>query len=217
MLRGEKMIFCSWSGGKDSCLALYYALKQFGKVDLLFTMLGEDCERSRAHGLRKELLLRQSKCLGISHEFGCASWGDYEQEFLSFLFRKMRGGIGIFGDIDLEEHKAWVEKVCSKANVKAIEPLWKKDREEILGEFLDLGFKAVVVATSKKFPKAEKLLGKQLSKQLIEVMNELNIDKCGENGEYHTFVYDGPIFEKPVQFSIARVIENDHSFNLELI
>ncbi|AEH51777.1 Dph6-related ATP pyrophosphatase [Pseudothermotoga thermarum] len=210
------MIFCSWSGGKDSCLALYYGIKTFGKVDLLFTMLHEDCDRSRAHGIKKELFKNQASSLKIPWHFECATWDDYEKVFLNFLDNYAKGGIGIFGDIDLEEHRNWVERVCMQKSVRVFEPLWKKDREKILKEFVDLGFKALVVAVSKKFPHAKVLLGKSLSCETIELIKSLRIDICGENGEYHTFVYDGPIFEKPVQFKVLDIVETETSWLLDL-
>ncbi len=210
------MVFCSWSGGKDSCLALYYALKEVGKVDILFTMLDENCERTRAHGLKKELILRQAESLGILSETRCASWETYEEVFTNFLLEKVKNGVGVFGDIDLQEHLDWVERVCSKANVKVIEPLWKRDREELVRIFISLGFKAKIVATSKKFPGTENLIGKELSEELFPEMESLGIDKCGENGEFHTFVYDGPIFKKPVKFEVGQVIETDKSYILDI-
>ncbi len=210
------MVFCSWSGGKDSCMALYYGIKTFGKVDLLFTMLEENCTRSRAHGMRKELFQSQSYSLGISWHFECATWDGYEEVFLNFLQSHAVGGIGIFGDIDLEQHREWVERVCTKKGVKAVEPLWKKSREEILREFENLGFKAKIIAVSKRFPAAKILLGRDLNTETIELIKGLQIDLCGENGEYHTFVYDGPIFKYPVGFKVLGVVETENSWLLDL-
>ncbi|ABS61219.1 diphthine--ammonia ligase [Fervidobacterium nodosum] len=198
------MVFSSWSGGKDSALALYRALKDFKeveKVDILFTMFDENCERTRAHGLPKALIQAQAESIGAKSVIRCASWESYESEFLKFLEEYAKGGIGIFGDIDLQEHRDWVERVCGTYNVKALEPLWLEKREKLLEEFLNLGFKAIIVAVKNGF---EDLLGLDLhSRETIKLIEKLGWDLSGENGEYHTFVYDGPIFKEPINFKIV--------------
>lgn len=201
-------IFCSWSGGKDSTLALWNGLKVYGKVDFLFTMLSEDGVYSRAHGLKKELLQRQSDSIGIQLITKSSSWEEYEKKFLEFLEEYALNGIGIFGDIDLEEHKEWVERICKAKNVTPIEPLWKREREELIKEFLDLGFKAKIISV-KKGLNIEKYLGIDLSYDLIKELKGLGIDISGENGEYHTFVYDGPLFKEEVKFEVREVIEKE--------
>jgi len=198
------MVFSSWSGGKDSALALYRALKDFKeveKVDILFTMFDENCERTRAHGLPKSLIKAQAESIGAKSVIRCASWESYEGEFLKFLEEYAKGGIGIFGDIDLQEHRDWVERVCGTYNVKALEPLWLEKREKLLEEFLNFGFKAIIVAVKNGL---EDLLGLDLhNRETIRRIEKLGVDLSGENGEYHTFVYDGPIFKKPVDFKIV--------------
>lgn len=208
-------VFSSWSGGKDSALALYYGLKRYKRVDYLFTMLSEDCIHSRAHGLSKNVLQKQSESLGIPLITKCSSWKDYEKHFLEFLKEYVKGGIGIFGDIDLQEHLDWVTNVCSKQNVIAFEPLWKRERIEVVSEFLSLGFKAKIIAVKKEMG-IEKFLGKDLSLELVEQLKSLNIDPCGENGEFHTFVYDGPIFKEKVDFNTKNTVDNGKTIVLEI-
>ncbi|MGC8821044.1 MAG: diphthine--ammonia ligase [Fervidobacterium sp.] len=201
------MVFSSWSGGKDSALALNRVLKEVGKVDILFTMLDETCERTRAHGLPKSIIQRQAESIGAKSITKCASWETYESEFLKFLEEHAQNGVGIFGDIDLQEHKDWVERVCSTYNVKALEPLWFEEREKLLEEFLALGFKAIIIAVKNGF---EQLLGLELHKlETIKLIEKLGSDLSGENGEYHTIVYDGPIFNFPIQFKISGQYKTD--------
>ncbi|HHV81761.1 MAG TPA: diphthine--ammonia ligase [bacterium] len=208
-------IFCSWSGGKDSTLALWHGLKMFGKVDYLFTMFSEDGIHSRAHGLTKELLQRQSSSIGIPLITKSSSWEQYENKFLEFLKESVNGGTGIFGDIDLEGHKEWVENICRAQNVTAVEPLWGRKREEVIKEFLDLGFKAKIISIKKEL-NIEKYLGIDLNYNLIEEFKNLGIDISGENGEYHTFVYAGPLFKGEVRFEVGEIIEREGVYALSL-
>jgi len=197
----DKVIFSSWSGGKDSALALNRALKELKKVDILFTMFDETCVHTRAHGLPKEIITAQAESIGARSITRCATWETYEHEFLEFLKEHAQNGIGIFGDIDLQEHRDWVERVCKTYNVTALEPLWLEPREKLLEEFLKEGFKAKIIATKKEY---KELLGKELQEgETLKLIEKLNIDLSGENGEYHTVVYDGPIFKKPIRIKIV--------------
>ncbi|ODN30615.1 ATP-binding protein [Fervidobacterium thailandense] len=189
------MIFASWSGGKDSALAFYFASQKFGKVDHIFTMFSEDCGRTRAHGLKLEHIRAQAESLGAELIFACASWQSYEDVFSIVISSNFAGGLGVFGDIDIQEHLDWVVRVCTSNNVGVFEPLWGMDREEVLERFIRLGFRAKVVRVKKGY---EELLGRELDEDFIELAKKLNIDLCGEHGEYHTFVYDGPIFKFPI-------------------
>lgn len=209
-------VFCSFSGGKDSMLALYYGLKKYKKVDYLFTMLSEDCIHSRAHGLPKNLLEKQAQSIGIRLITKCSSWKEYEDNFLNFLDEYVKGGVGIFGDIDLQEHLDWVENVCSKKDVEVFEPLWLKKRKDVVSEFLSLGFKAKIIAVKKDLG-IEKYLGKDLTFALADEFEKIGVDACGENGEFHTFVYDGPIFKHPVDFKVKGTVQKEKNIVLELV
>lgn len=191
----ERVIFSSWSGGKDSALAFYKGRELFGRVDYIFTMFDESGLRTRAHGLSIEVLKLQAESLGVKLINAKASWEEYETVFKSILEKHFTGGIGIFGDIDLQEHLDWVVRVCSEKNVDVFEPLWKMDRVEIFEEFLGLGFKARVVSVKPGF---EELMGREIDEDFIMLVEKLGGDICGENGEYHTLVYDGPTFSFPL-------------------
>lgn len=199
--------FCSWSGGKDSCLALYYALREGGKPSKLVTMLIEDGKRSRSHGLSLDLLKAQAQSLNIPLYTCSTSWLSYEENFSSILrdIKKEAINFGIFGDIDLEDHKAWVERVCSTENINSYLPLWQKGRREIVEEFINLGFKATIVAV-KDGVLDNSYLGKELDNNLLKEFEKIGIDACGENGEFHTVVTDGPIFSKQINIKKLDVV-----------
>ena len=163
----NKPFFCSWSGGKDSCLALYRAIRAGGVPRFLFTMMAEDGSRSRAHAFRLSLLQAQAGALGIPLVVNNASWDEYEDVFLSAIKGFNMKGInhGVFGDIDIEGHIQWVNQVCSSAGIKPYEPLWHQERKKLLGEFISLGFKAVIIAVKENML-GEKMLGKTLDEFL---------------------------------------------------
>ena len=201
--------FSSWSGGKDSCLALYYALKEGGKAKKLLTMLIDNGQKSRSHGLSLNLLEKQAESLSIPLITANTSWDNYESNFKKMLKKLKKQGIttGIFGDIDLAEHREWVERVCSEENLKAKLPLWKMGRREVMEKFIELGFEAeIIVIKEEKLSKD--FLGKKLTFDLIDKLEKNNVDVCGENGEFHTVVLDGPIFSKKVNIKRKNIVKN---------
>ena len=190
----------SWSGGKDSCLALWRAQKMGIKVTHLLTALDESGLKTRSHGVSKSLIYAQGQSLGVHNEFISASWQSYEQEFISKLKRLHDEGItqAIFGDIDLIAHREWEEKVCTVANIVATLPLWNENRLSLVHEFLELGFKARVTCIDGRFLD-ESFVGVEFNAEFIARLPE-GVDACGENGEFHTFVYDGPNFPKSINW-----------------
>lgn len=192
--------FCSWSGGKDSCLALYRAIKEEGIPSYIFNMLTEDGERSRSHGLSREIIEKQAESLKIPVIFGSASWKNYEEKFTLILSDLKKNNInhGIFGDIDLDKHHEWVERVCSSQDITAYLPLWKEKRENLVRELLNLGFKAILISV-KEDVVDNKYLGNILDWNMVREFKDTGIDVSGEGGEYHTLVIDGPLFSFPLQ------------------
>jgi uncharacterized protein (TIGR00290 family) len=190
----------SWSGGKDSCLALWRAQKLGISVTHLLTVLDESGLKTRSHGVSKSLIQRQGQFLGIHNEFISASWQNYEEEFIAKLIQLSDEGItqAIFGDIDLIAHRDWEEKVCTAANIVAMLPLWNENRLSLVTEFLDAGFKARVTCVDGRFLD-ESFVGVEFDTQFLDRLPE-GVDACGENGEFHTFVYDGPNFLRPVKW-----------------
>ncbi|MBU5484084.1 diphthine--ammonia ligase [Clostridium sp. MSJ-11] len=203
----NKNCFVSWSGGKDSCLALYKAMEQGYSVKKLFTMFSMENNISSAHRLKENVIKAQALAMGVEHSIGKALFDDYEEIFIYNLksFKEQGIDYGIFGDIDIDDHKKWEDKVCEKASITSVLPLWQRDRVDIVKEFLDLGFKAKIVVVNKTMIDV-KFLGQDLSYSLMKEIQECGADPCGENGEYHTVVYDGPIFKHPVHLEYGEEI-----------
>jgi uncharacterized protein (TIGR00290 family) len=211
--------FCCFSGGKESCLSLYKAMQNKNiKIKYLLNMINEDGMYSRSHGISSELLKLQADAIGIPIVQRKTSWENYEEEFKKVVseFKKENISYGIFGDIDLQEHREWVERVCKDLGIKPILPLWKEEREKLITEFIDAGFKAIVVSTRAEILGKE-WLGRMIDEKFINSLKKINIDLCGELGEYHTFVYEGPIFKNKVGFDIGKKILKDKNYFLEII
>ena len=214
MLIKNHPFFCSWSGGKDSALALYRAIKEGGKPGFLLTILTEDNKRSRSHGLLSSLIEKQALALDIPLVLRAASWENYQEVFRSAIseFREQGIETGVFGDIDIEEHREWVRKVCFSASLGAYHPLWKNNRLSLLKQLFEVGFKATIIAIKDKVLD-RRFLGKTLDLETIEEMEESGIDPSGEEGEYHTVVTDGPIFSEPLQLeNKEQVLRNGYWF-----
>ncbi|MDZ4815619.1 MAG: diphthine--ammonia ligase [Verrucomicrobiota bacterium] len=192
--------FFSWSGGKDITLALHRAIKSGYKPRALVAMLHEDGTRNRSHGLRRAVLEAQSISLGIPMLTRNATWGGYREQFLSAIGYLSHSGIksGVFGDIDLQDHRDWEEKVCAEVGVLPVLPLWKENRRKLMEEFLSSGFKARIVVV-RKSKLDESFLGRFLNHGIIDEFEAIGIDPCGEEGEYHTVTVDGPLFQFPLE------------------
>ncbi len=207
-------VFASWSGGKESALATYKAILQGYQVSYLLNFISEDGERSRSHGILAKILDLQAKAIGIPMVQVKTSWENYEENFKKVVTELKEKGIsgGVFGDIDLEEHREWVERVCGELGIKPILPLWGLESEKLLREFLALGFKAKVVATKLDVS----LLGRDVDETLIAEIQRFNCHPCGESGEYHTFVFDGPIFKTPLEVIPGKKEKRDNVWFLEI-
>jgi len=208
--------FVSWSGGKETSLACYKIMQsQDAKITYFLNMASEDGQRSRSHGVSSQLLKAQAQAAGVPIIQKRTTWENYEEKFKKAVLELKKKGVnaGIFGDIDLKEHRDWVERICRDVGIKPMLPLWQRKREEILREFIQAGFRAMVVTTAVNFLGIE-WLGRQINREFIEDLKILkDIDLCGEKGEYHTFVYDGPIFKKPVELVIGKkILNNKHWF-----
>ncbi|KIL51978.1 diphthine--ammonia ligase [Jeotgalibacillus soli] len=202
----RKNFFSSWSGGKDSTLAFYRACKEGGQPSFLLTMFEENEERSRSHALPIEVLQAQSEAVGVPLVVRGASWQEYESVFLDVLESFKKEGIthGVFGDIDLEAHLEWVQKTCARVDIAPYHPLWKMERRAVLDELLELGFEAVIVVVKDdKLP--ESFLGKVLTKEVIEEIEQYDVDACGEEGEFHTVVVNGPNFKQRIALDFKGI------------
>lgn len=199
--------FFSWSGGKDSMLALHRALAAGWSVEALLAMFDEDGERSRSHAIPPHLMQAQADALGIPLVIGRAGWADYEAVFTAQLRSFAAQGIthGLFGDIDLQPHRDWEEKVCAAAGLRAELPLWQQPRRAVVGELLALGYRARVVCVDARFLDAG-FCGREFDEAFLADLPD-RVDACGENGEFHTFVFDGPRFAQPVPHTLVAVHE----------
>ena len=194
-------VFCSWSGGKDSAFALHEAARAGAVPALLVSMMTEGGERSRSHGLSREVLAAQAAALGLPIRFGAASWAGYEAEFrrvVGAAAAEAGTGAGVFGDIDTQDHRDWVERVCGSIGVGAHLPLWRRDRRELMEEVIASGLEAVVVAVRDGVLPAE-LLGRTIDAELVAAVEREGADAAGENGEYHSLVVDGPLFGRRLE------------------
>ncbi|MFC2007263.1 diphthine--ammonia ligase [Chloroflexota bacterium] len=196
-------VFCSWSGGKDSCLACYLGVNNGLEVQYLANTVTEDGQRSCSHGISAEVIRLQAQAMGIPILQRPTTMNTYETEFISMLRAFKREGIegGIFGDIDFNPHREWIETVCQAAGVTPHLPLWGKNQGTIMRDFISLGFESVVVAARADLF-GDEILGRTVDLDFLDYLEELgrtrDITPCGEAGEYHTMVIDGPLFKKRV-------------------
>ena len=209
-----KAIF-NWSGGKDSALALYHVLKE-GKfdIDALMTTVNSKYNRISMHGVRNELLYAQGESIGIPIKEirlpETPSMLEYNETMKTVLLELKKKEIthSIFGDLFLEDLRAYRENKLKEVGLTAHFPLWKRNTTEIIHEFIDLGFKTVVVCVKSE------LLGKEFTGRIIDrdFLKDLpkNVDPCGENGEFHTFVFDGPIFKTPITYTLGEKIFKEY-------
>jgi len=212
----ERALF-TWSGGKDSALALYELQKGNGhKVLALLTTLTEDYDRISMHGVRSILLGHQANSLGLPIEKVYISKNspneEYETKMREILQKYLTAGVSsvVFGDIFLEDLRKHREDSLAKIGMKAIFPIWKRDTVELAHEFIDLGFKAIITCIdSNVLDKA--FVGRLYNQQFLSDLPS-TVDPCGENGEFHSFVYDGPMFQKEVPYTKGETVYRDNRY-----
>jgi len=208
------MAILSWSSGKDSAMALYRARvsKQFEVVCLL-TTLTDQFRRVSMHGVREELLDRQAEALGITLEkvlipYPCPN-AVYEEKMRNTLSRWKEKGVthAIFGDLFLEDIRKYREANLSQLDLTPVFPVWGTDTSSLAREMLKVGFRAILTCVDPKKIDG-KFAGRQFDNSLLEDLPP-TVDPCGENGEFHTFVYDGPIFRESIPVEIGRSVMRD--------
>ncbi len=213
-----RRFFCSWSGGKDAYLALQRATLRRGVPAALVCMLHEDGRVSRGHGLPLALLEEQAAALGIPLVARATTWDEYEATYVSLLHGLRAQGVeaGVFGDIDLQAHRDWVEGVCEVAGLGCHLPLWQEPRRRLLDEFLAGGSRATIVAVDSSRLGAE-FLGLELDDAVIARLEAAGVDACGEEGEYHTMVTRAPLFSRPVPLAWDGTEERDGHYVLSYV
>ncbi|ENA1793789.1 diphthine--ammonia ligase [Flavobacterium psychrophilum] len=206
----KKAIF-NWSSGKDSALALYKTLQDTEiEIVSLLTSVNKKHNRISMHGVRTQLLVQQAKSIGLPLHImeipEMPSMNDYEEVMQKTLKNFKEKGIShsIFGDIFLEDLRKYRENKLAEMQLEAIFPLWKIPTKALILEFLALGFKTIVVCVNER-NLDKSFVGRVIDAQFIADLPD-DVDLCGENGEFHTFTFDGPIFEKPIEFEIGEIV-----------
>lgn len=207
--------FLNWSGGKDSALALHHILneKKYSPERLL-TNVNEGNRRISMHGVREELAEQQADVIGIPLQKlklpNQPSMKTYEKQMSQTLAALKAEDFthNVFGDIFLEDLKMYRENQLAEWSMTAVFPLWKRDTTELMHEFIDLGFKAIVVCVKAAFLD-ESFAGRIIDKDFLNDL-PMNVDPCGENGEFHTFVFDGPIFKRSIEYNIGDKVFREY-------
>ncbi|WP_412469017.1 diphthine--ammonia ligase [Pedobacter sp. KLB.chiD] len=205
----KKSCIFNWSGGKDSTLALHYALQDATlEIRYLVTTVTEQYNRVSMHGVRETLLIKQAESIGIPlYQIRLGEMPDMEtyDNIMRMHLEKFKAeGIthSIFGDIFLEDLRNYRESKLSEIGLKAIFPLWGMDTKELIGEFIDLNYKTIIVCAQENL---KDICGKIISEDLIDQLPP-GIDPCGENGEFHTFAFEGAIFKVKIDFSVGEQV-----------
>jgi len=192
----------NWSGGKDSALALYHCLQNPElEIKYLVTTVNDAVDRISMHGVRTELLIKQAEATGIPlYQIRLPEMPGmevYDSIMSKHLEHFRNEGIthSIFGDIFLEDLKKYRDQRLAEVNMQGIYPLWKRDSHELIEEFFSLGFGTVIACAQERL---ERIVGKEISPELILSLPD-DVDVCGENGEFHTFAFKGPIFSKEIK------------------
>ena len=213
----------AWSGGKDSALALYETLRSGRyEVHALLTTVNRDYDRISIHGVRRVLLEQQAKAMGIPLEKTFISKGasdaEYEKELLKALKKQKDSGVSsvVFGDIFLEDVRKYRERILATAGINGVFPLWKQDTQILARKFINLGFKAIITSVDSNVL-GKDFAGREYDERFLSDLPE-NVDLCGENGEFHSFVYDGPIFHERLSFVKGeRVLRENRFYYCDLL
>ena len=209
----------SWSGGKDAALALDRAVRQGLDVRYLFNIYEGVSGRVRFHGLRRELIAAQAHALGLELVQAHTHPGDYAAALDRVLDELADRGVEgiVFGNIHLEDIRDWYDDRLRARGLEHVEPLWGERPEALIQEFLERGYRARVVGVNLELGRPE-WLGRDLDRRLLdEIAGVPGTDIAGEHGEYHTFVYDGPLFRAPVRFTTGSTFELDGHRLLDLV
>ena len=205
----------NWSGGKDSALSLYKVLQdQQLRVDALLTNVNAAHDRISMHGVRRELLTEQARSIGISLQTielpEHPAMATYESAMAKSLTQLKSEGYStaIFGDIFLEDLKNYRQQKLQEEGIDCVFPLWQIDSRTIMEDFLRLGFKAIIVCVNEQYLN-KSFCGRYLNQSFVDDLPP-GVDLCGENGEYHSFVFDGPIFSYPVAFNIGNIVRKTY-------
>ena len=218
----RRLVLMSWSGGKDSCMALGELMQASTyEVAALITTITEDYDRISMHGTRRSLLERQAASLGLQlHKVSIpksATNEEYETRMAHALLVYRKLGIDTigFGDLFLEDIRLYRERFLSRFDMKGIFPVWHRNTTEFIKDFIDLGFKAIVTCVNAELLD-ESYAGRLIDGEFLQSLPH-GVDPCGENGEFHTFVFDGPWFRQPVKFRLGETVLRESFWFRDLV
>jgi len=218
----HQSVLVSWSGGKDSCLALHEILRLGDmRVEALLTTVTRDFDRISMHGVRRILLERQAVSLGFPlHQITISKGAtneEYEEKMGEAFSAYRERGIKsvVFGDLFLEEIRAYREQLLARHHLTGLYPIWGRDTAKLIREFIGLGFKAILVCVDPAKLDSS-FAGRMIDERFLSEL-PAGVDPCGENGEFHTFVFDGPMFRAPVKFSPGEVVCRDSFWFCDLV
>lgn len=214
----KKSVIATWSGGKDSCFAAYKAVQQGYTLTALANTISHDYQRVRFHGLPAAIIQAQAEAIGVRLYQVATTPERYEDEFVANLNQALTPEIiGIvFGDIFLEDCLAWAKKVSARLGVETVEPHWGVPSRQLLQEFINSGFQAVIVSTQASILGKE-WVGRVIDQSFYDDITQLDgVDPCGENGEYHSLVIDGPFFRKKIVLEQTAKVKRDGYWFLDI-
>lgn len=216
----KKAAIFNWSGGKDSALALYHTLRNPQiEVKHLLTSVNSETNRISMHGVRLGLLQKQAESIGLPLSLlslpGEISMEEYDLLMAKRMQEFLDSGVStsIFGDIFLADLKKYRERKLAEVGLKGYFPLWKRDTKELVNEFISLGFRTIVVSIDGS-KLDQSFVGREINQSFLNDLPD-GVDPCGENGEFHSFVFDGPIFKEPIQFERGDVVAKEYVLSKE--
>ena len=217
-----RQVLMSWSGGKDSCLALYEIQKEQNcRTAALLTTVTRDYDRISMHGVRRVLLERQAASLNLPLRQVLINAGatneEYEREMAEAFSLYRADGIDtvVFGDLFLEDVRAYRDQFLARHDMRGLYPVWGRDTSEFIEEFIELGFKAVITCVNGAVLDPS-FAGTMIDEDFLSALPP-HVDPCGENGEFHTFVFDGPAFKEAVRFSVGERVARDSFWFCDLV
>jgi uncharacterized protein (TIGR00290 family) len=215
-------VLVSWSGGKDSCVALYEIQRaRKYRVAALLTTVTRDYDRISMHGVRRVLLEKQADSLGLRLHQVLISKDATNEEYEMKMGEAFSGygeqGIDsiVFGDLFLEDIRIYREQFLARHNMRGLFPVWHRDTTRFIKEFIELGFKAVVICVDSRILD-QSFAGRMIDEAFLSSLPP-HVDPCGENGEFHTFVFDGPTFARPVKFSLGEIVLRESFWFSDLV
>lgn len=217
-LDGRKMkkFVLSFSSGKDSTLALDKLIQEGNQPTGLVTSFNEEIDYSWFHGIPPQILEKVADSIGITLVRVPNTAETYQERMeLAMQEMKQQGALFCaFGDIDIEQNAKWNTHLAEQAGMDAVMPLWQVPRAEVVKQFLDRGYTAMIKTISKASGIPTSFLGKPLNQEFIDYLEANDLDVCGENGEYHTLVVDGPLFSYPISYNTHDIHESEYAYSL---